>query len=694
MFQNPQFSLEEPAEDFFENLLLNSPQNMFDIESQISRQLDTDIQNRTAWFERIRKSIESLGLTDVYTKDIQSPDNVRNTTYLECWRKLCDTYNSEIFQPMNLLTYNIKYLSFLNQNPELKDKITELENVGKTSAEALNLNLCVRWSEFIPELKKIISSSFLTGGAVCKVYFDPTLGRPTLKLIEPENFIISPNATSLETAEEISHIFEIDEHKLHELQRSGIYLDIGLTPNGEDMENRANSVERERESISNVKRNNDNDTVKRYRICETIFMAFPNEVGDEYGMRISKGRKLPYKTHFQLGSKIALMRKRCWYPNREEIYKKIDMVKFTYVQTMNFWGLGLIQLLENLHKNANEVQSNLDNAMELAYKPTAIASSSITLENNNVEIKAGYINQINSFNPGDLFQKIDFPQPTPIFMEYLNFIEAKMKTITSISQIRMEALPANIKASVLLSLMMEDSKSMSTVMRQMIQSLNELFEIVKQYMINEMGERYFISKEFQIKNKDIFKDIIDFKSTADPNYSNNAMQVILYQTIFEYAQANPQLFKMDELFRRFLSVLRINNIDQILYTPEELQAQQKQAQEMQQQQMQAQQAQAEAQQQQVEKQNQLMDKELEITAQKNQMDAEIKQLTLDTNQKLEALKLNKENIHDQALLEQQQLIEDEKRKETIMDYMLKVKELELKYGMKIDIPIDPNLFNT
>ena len=162
MFQNPQFSLEEPAEDFFENLLLNSPQNMFDIESQISRQLDTDIQNRTAWFERIRKSIESLGLTDVYTKDIQSPDNVRNTTYLECWRKLCDTYNSEIFQPMNLLTYNIKYLSFLNQSPELKDKITELENVGKTSAEALNLNLCVRWSEFIPELKKIISSSFLT----------------------------------------------------------------------------------------------------------------------------------------------------------------------------------------------------------------------------------------------------------------------------------------------------------------------------------------------------------------------------------------------------------------------------------------------------------------------------------------------------------------------------------------------------
>src|SRR5690348_2351105 len=139
MFQNPQFSLDEEADDFFENLLLKSPQANFDIESDVGRRLENDLQNRTAWFQRIRKSIESLGLTDTYTQSIQTPNNVKNTTYLECWRRLCDTYSSEIFQPMNLLTYEVKYLSFLNQNEELKDKITELENVGKVASEALNL---------------------------------------------------------------------------------------------------------------------------------------------------------------------------------------------------------------------------------------------------------------------------------------------------------------------------------------------------------------------------------------------------------------------------------------------------------------------------------------------------------------------------------------------------------------------------
>lgn len=688
MFQNPQFSLEEEADDFFENLLLKSPQNNFDIESDVGRRLENDLQNRTAWFQRIRKSIESLGLTDTYSKSIQNPGNVKNTTYLECWRRLCDTYSSEIFQPMNLLTYEVKYLSFLNQNEELKDKISELENVGKVAAEALNLNLCKRWSEFIPELKKIISSCFLTGGAIGKVYFDPVLGRPTLKLIEPENFIISPNASSLETAEEVSHIFEIDEHQLEELQRSGIYIDVSLNPNGDDVATKAGAVEKTRESISNVKKTNNDDYVKRYRICETILMAFPKDMGDEYGMRISGGRKMPYKIHFQLDTNISLMRKRCWYPKSEEIKKKIDMVKFTYVQTLNFWGLGLIQLLENLHENANDVQENLDKGMRLAYMPTALSGSAIPGETSSTLLRPGVVNYLNTLNPGEMFHKIEFPQPNAVFVEYLANIENKMKAISSISQIKMENLPANIKGSVLLSLLMEDSKSMSSVMRQMIQSLNEMFEIVKQFMINEMGERYFISKEFKLKNQDIFKEIIDFKSTADPNYTNNAMQVILYQTIFEYAQPHPELFKMDALYRRFLNILKINNIDEILLTPEEIQAQQQQMQQMQQQQAQMQQQQVQMQQQQVEKQNQLMEKELEVTAQKNQMDAEIKQLTLETNQQLEALKINKENIHDEALLQQQQMIEEEKRKETIMNYMIKVKELELKYGMAVNLPLE------
>lgn len=688
MFTNPQFSLAEQEPDFFENLLLVSPQSDFNIEDKLGEKLQKEIENRSAWYERIRKSIETLGLTDTYTRSIQDNENINNTTYLECWRKLCETYSSEIFQPMNLLTYEVKYMSFLNQNEELKNQISELENLGKVAAETLNLNLCKRWSEFIPELKKIISSCFLTGGAVGKIYFDPVLGRPTLKLIEPENFIIDPNASSLETADEISHIFEIDEQQLEELQRNGIYIDVALSPDGDSTASKANSVERTRESISNVRRNNAENNVKRYRICETIFMAFPEEVGDQYGAQISGGRKMPYKTHFQLDTNIALMRKRCWYPKAEEIRKKIDMVKFTYVQTMNFWGLGLIHLLENLHKNANNVQENLDKAMALAYKPTAIAGSTIPIERSSLIIRPGIVNQINTFNPGDLFHKIEFPQPTPIFTDYLSAIEQKMRLITSLSQIKMENLPANIKGSVLLSLLMEDSKSMSSVMRQMIQSLNELFEIVKMFMINEMGERYFINKEFKLKNKDIFKEIIDFRSTADPNYSNSAMQVILYQTIFEYAQAHPELFKMDVLYRRFLNVLHITNIDEILLTSEEVQAQQQQAQQAQQAQVEAQQQQAAAQQAQIEKQNQIMEKELEVTSQKNQMDAQIKQLTLETNQKLEALKLNKEGIHDQAQLEQQAMIEEEKRKETILNYMIKLKELELKYGMTVDIPLE------
>jgi hypothetical protein len=685
MFQNQQFVLEDPEDKFFENLLSKAPQSNYNIEQKIGDQLDKDLQNRTAWFNRIKASIESLGLNSIYNANYQEVKNTSNTTYLECWRKLCDTYSSEIFQPSNLLSFEIKYQTFLNQNDQFKDQIKELESIGKVSAEALNLNLCTRWKEFIPELKKIISSCFLTGGAVAKIYFDPTLRRPTIRLIEPENFIIDPNCTSIETAEQVSHVFEIDQFQLEELQRNNIYLDINLTPNSDLEGGATDSVNRARDNISNIRRPAIDDNIKRFKICETIFMAFPKDVGDEFGHRISGGCKMPYKTHFQVGTNIALMRKRCWYPKAEEIRKKTDMIKFTYVQSMNFWGLGLIHLLENLHKNANNVQSNLDKAMNIVYSPTAIMGSSFPIEQSSIVVTPGELKQINTMNPSEMFHKFDFPVPTPIFTEYLANIENKMRAISSISQIKMESLPANIKGSVLLSLLMEDSKSMSAVMRQMITSLNEMYEIVKQFMINEMGDRFFINRDFKLKNKDIFKDIIDFKSTADPNYSNSAMQVILYQTIFEYAQPHPELFKMDELYRRFLEVLKITNIDEILFTKEELKQQAEQAQQAQQAQMQQEQAQAQAQMEMQAQQTSLIDKELEINKNKNLMDAEIKKLTLETNNELEALKMNKEEMKDDADIETQRLIEEERKRETILNYMLKVKELELKYGQSVDV---------
>lgn len=674
--------------NFFENLLYKSSQSDFNFERMFLPQLEEDIQNRMVWFDRINTSLTSLGLIEDDSKSKSTNNtiysgsddfNIRNSTYLECWLQLCDTYNVEIFQPLNLLTYDIKYRTFFGLNKELEKTIKQLEESGKLAGELLNYKLGEEWKEFVPELKKVISSCFLTGGAACKIYMDATLDRPTIKMIEPENFIIDPNTTSLETAETITHLFKLRQSEIEELQDSGIFIRTQLVPDSDGNIQGSAMVSQTREDIDAINsRNSTSSYNKIYGIAETIFMAFPEDMGDEYGMSISNGKKLPYKTQFQLDNGTALMRRRAWYPNLKEIKKKTDIVKFTYNQSMNFWGIGMINTLENLHTNATNVQTLMDSALKFSSVPTTISGSDITYEKGTMQLTAGVNNQINADSSTvPIIKQLEFTSPSPMLSAYLSYLEEKMKTINSLSQIKIETLPANIKGSVLLMLLAGEYKNMSVVMSQMVQSMNEVFEIVKQFLINEMGDRFFINEEFRVRNNEIFNELIVFRSTADPNHSNAAQQMVLYQTLFEYANMNPQLFNMRELYSKMLKTLKVANIDDILLSEEQLQQAQAQ-------QAQAQQAQAQAQAEFQQSQLNLMDKELNIKDKNQTLDHELKQLKLNTDKELSLIKLQTQEIKDQSLLEQQEMIESEKRKDIILNYVLKLKELELKYGVDLN----------
>jgi len=687
--------------DFYENLLTSGePNNIYSIVESNLTLLKEDLAERSLWFEKINKSLEALGFVPNNT---QNSDEyyIINSTYMQCWRQLCDEYGAEIFQPMNMLTYDIFGRTVMNSIPGYADKIPELEKIGKMAAEDLNQKISKNWSEYIPELKRTIASCFLTGGAVLKVFMDPRLNRPTIKLIEAEKIVIDPNASSLETAERITHIFEMNDRELQDYIRLGIFADSTI-PTMDSMDTNGN-IQQTRDQIAGVQTRSLGNSRQNYKLAEEITYQFPEDMGDAYGMHIARDRQLPYKITFDFETGTPLRVQRSWYQNKDDIVVKLDLVKFTYLQSLNFWGLGLVDTLMPLHDMASIIETELNKSIRFTNMPTGIMGSQITNETNQIVIKPGVINQINT-DDGTLesVRPVPFPPVSPLFPEYLKTVENKMRETTAISQIKVESLPANIKGSVLLALLDKEYKNMSAVMRQMIGSLNNLFSIIKEIYADELGDGIFMDKSFQLSNKDVYGQKIEIMSTADPNYSNSSLQVTLFQTIFEFAGQHPELHKMRELYQRFYEVLRLDNIDSILLTEEEYKAQQAQAQEAQAQQAQAQRAQAQAQaqaqqaqldlqKQQSDTQNKIMMSELMLKEKQQDMKNELEKLKLQTESSISAKRLEIEQLKEIGENTKQINIEKSSMFKTFLDYFINKTEIERKFNISMPDFVPPKL---
>jgi hypothetical protein len=68
----------------------------------------------------------------------------------------------------------------------------------------------------------------LAGNAFKKVYFDPSLGRQTSMYVPAEDMVVPYGASSLQTAERVTHLMRKTKNDLKKLQVAGFYRDVDL----------------------------------------------------------------------------------------------------------------------------------------------------------------------------------------------------------------------------------------------------------------------------------------------------------------------------------------------------------------------------------------------------------------------------------------------------------------------------------
>lgn len=679
----------EPEFDFYQNLA-DSPEPLYDegLQYRLKTQIEEEFDARSQWYDKLIEGLEAQGLNtpkEAYNDTNDLP--TVNPTFLQTILSLTAEFSDDLFKPNNVVAAEIKNKTAINDNPETTKQTEIFERIAEMAQEDINHKIMFEWDDLKQQVQRGMRSSFLTGSAFFKVYFDEFFRRPVVRFIPPENILIPPEAPSISTAERITHVFELSKAQVEAYKRAGYFKEFNIESSESDL-NYAEGIRNIKDDIIGIKRDNFNESRdnKKYLFAESEVFLSQDDIRDpfiegfpHYSNEIKNGY-FPYKitSHFETGEFLNITRN--WDPNiTYKIIKIMNLFQMLYMPGESIQGEGLNTLAINMHTNASVVMRELTSAIRLANSATGIMSANVNVKSDMQSIENGRINFLPTTDGTlDGFRDLPFQQPSPLFLEYLQFIEGKISNIAGISSIKGENIPSNMQASALFALMEKETKPMSGVMQRFIEGLNHMFSMLQRIMAEDLGHEPFGDPSLGLTNKDIYGAPITLLSSCDPTLSNSSLRILQMQTLFEFATQHPELHNMLEVYQRLYQVLKINDIHQLLLTEEQYQQMMQQQQQQQQQEMQLQQQQQQAMQEQAQQQNALLQQELQVKQQAEAAKAQLQEQKLQNDVQIDQAKMQVELMKEHGENVKQRNIEEAQMYKAHNDFLIDQYKLELE----------------
>jgi hypothetical protein len=209
----------EKSEDFYANLAEEIDEDALQsLASDLTEDFDSDIGARKDWIQTYVDGLELLGL--------------KIEERSEPWEGACGVYHPLLSEALVKFQAETMMSIFPAAGP-VKTHVIGKENPEKKAAaervqEDMNYQLTEVMQEYRPETERLLWGLGLAGNAFKKVYEDEQLGRQVAMYVPAEDMVVPYGASSLESAERVTHVMRKTENEMRTLQVSGFYRDIDL----------------------------------------------------------------------------------------------------------------------------------------------------------------------------------------------------------------------------------------------------------------------------------------------------------------------------------------------------------------------------------------------------------------------------------------------------------------------------------
>ena len=508
-----------------------------------------DVDSRKEWADTYVDGLEVLGFKyEERTEPWEGACGVYSTVLAESAIRFQAEAMAETFPPSGPVKTKI-----------LGEETEEKEEAAERVRADMNYELTENMVEYRPEHERMLYSLGLSGSAFKKVYYEPNMDRVCAHYIPAEEVIVPYGASTIETAERVTHVMRKTKNELRKLQVMGFYLDTDL---GEPKSFHSDIEERKAEeggySVS------DDDRFTLYEIHADLFIEELDKDKDE----IAK----PYVVTIERGTGEILSIRRNWDEDDELYMKRQHFVHYNYVPGFGFYGLGLIHIIGGYARAGTSLIRQLVDAGTLSNLPGGLKSRGLRIKGDDTPIEPGEWKDVDvpSGAIRDNIMPLPYKEPSQTLLALLDKITTEGRRLGAISDLDISDMSANAPVGTTLAILERTLKPMAAVQARVHYSMKQEFKLLKLLMAeNAPAEYKYLPHRGEVMAKQSDYDMIEVIPVSDPNNTTMAQRVVQYQTVLQMSSQAPQIYDLPQLHRQMIDVLGVKNAEKLIPTSED-----------------------------------------------------------------------------------------------------------------------------
>jgi hypothetical protein len=553
---------EEPEPQQDDNLaFMLKEEQLYSIGTYFKAAIEADKDTMQDFSSNLAATIKLLGINASANSDIDVDSfaerykSVYSPALAETLWEFTATVMNSIFPTKDPVTCTV-----LGQTSD------DMDNAATRKAEFFNSYLRYKDEGFYKELRRSVIWSIIAGSIYVKVYIDPIFNRPTMKMIQPEDFILNQEASTHHNALRKTQVHRMSAQEFKVKMKKKEFKNIDFKPTNiaddEDSNNPVAEITNEINSLNNTYYNSEyNEPYYKIYECHALYHL----KGDPLARNFDD-IPLPYIFLINADNGRVLSIKRNWSASDPLKQKQEYYANFSFLPSLKGEGYGLVQTSGALASTATDILRQLLVAGSYASYPAGFVQDQ-RLEASNVNPAPGQFMPVRS-GPVPLSQAIfplPFKEPSPTLFELKNQLEDSIRKPAAILSASAMQQGANTPAITTLVQLDQTQKVSSFILQNYHQSFCEVLGMFNnrfyEWLPSTMPYPFKVAGQDMVIMKQDFNPTIAVKPSINPELQSGPQRMLRAQLLLQTAMAAPQLHNLYNVQKYFYKNMNISDDD-------------------------------------------------------------------------------------------------------------------------------------
>lgn len=543
--------------------------NLDKIAVDIFEGIEADIQSRSEQINTYTNNMDMLGLkiekgNGAGGADGQSVSNVRHPVLLESVVKFQAAASPEMLPASGPC-------KVMNDGDDSEEK----DQLAQSLEKDVNWYLTKIATEYYPDTDQANFYLGYGGTIFKKIYKCPVRRRPVSEAVYIPDLIISNDATDIQNAIRVTHVLRYGKSDVKRMQSMKIWRKVELAA----PVSKPTVTETKEGQISGI----NPQTPRIQDIQRIIYECYTEMYLPEYDVNTKEkgqpeGLPLPYRVTLDLESRKILEIRRDWKQGDDMFRRKRHFVKFGLIPGFGFYNLGFLHLIGNQTKALTAIWRILVDAGMFSNFPGGVMVDGIRLNNNIIRPNPGEFIPIKTGPQQDIskaFFPMPYKEPSTVLLQLAQMIGEDAERMSGAVQLETGEGRTNIPVGTIMAQIEQQTQVMQSVHKRLHRAQGEELECLLDLFREEpqMLWKFFGDKkpERQWMTAAEFTDM-RLVPKSDPNVPAQVHRIMLAVALTMLASQNSALYDQLAVQKRVLTMINIQDTDELLMTPEKIAA--------------------------------------------------------------------------------------------------------------------------